>query len=114
MLRLLEMAEMSGRYVVQWVCSNYLHIYLFCLPTRITVIYRLDGKTGGVALIAKSDRATCLAGAIEFGKHGFTCEQAPDTHREDSSFGPITLIMPEDNNDWQKMRRSSETRKSKG
>jgi hypothetical protein len=55
MLRLLEIAETRGRYVVQAVFTNYLHIYLFCLPTLIEVIYRLDGKSGGVTPIAKGE-----------------------------------------------------------
>src|SRR5215472_6989208 len=59
--------------------TNYLHSYLFCLPTRITVICRLGGKSGGVALIAKGDRDTSIPGAAQFDKRGFPCEQAPDT-----------------------------------
>ena len=77
MLRLLDIAATSGRYVVQAAYMNYLHIYLFRLLTRIAAIYRLGGKPGGVAPIAKDDRVTSISGATQFGKHGISCEQAP-------------------------------------
>ena len=44
----------------------------------------------------KSDRATSIPGAAQFGKRCFPCEQAPNTRRVASFLRPIALIMLEE------------------